>query len=105
MDWNVGHFSIRSLLPCTDDSSGSEAEEEGEEEVAAQKDATVVDAAVSDMEYLRSRMTSKFEESASDEEAQDGGLEDAGAVPKPSWCLCYDMFSVRSSVCVNINAT
>lgn len=66
----------------------SESEEEGEEGARAQKDATVVDAGVSDTEYLRSRMTSKFEESASEAEVQDEDVENAGAVSTPSWNLC-----------------
>ncbi|BDA49748.1 Multiple RNA-binding domain-containing protein 1 [Coccomyxa sp. Obi] len=69
----------RDAADEADESSGSEVEDEEEEEqVPAQKDATVVDAGVSDMEYLRSRMTSNFEESASDDEVQDDDVEGAG---------------------------
>ncbi|CAL8464375.1 g3910 [Coccomyxa elongata] len=68
----------RDAADEADESSGSESEEAGGEEAPAQKDATVVDAGVSDMEYLRSRMTSKFEESASDNEVQHEDVEDAG---------------------------
>ncbi len=79
----MGSVELEALFSSTDESSGSESEEAGEEEAPAQKDATVVDAGVSDMEYLRSRMTSKFEESASDDEVQHEDVEDAGAVTAP----------------------
>ncbi len=64
---------------CAEEASSSEDEEE-EDAVPAKKDAAVVDTGVSDMDYLRSRVTSKFEESASDEdnlEDEDAGIEGA----------------------------
>ena len=53
-----------------DEEEGSEEEEEEEEEgTPQQKDAVVVDAAVSDMDYLRARMSKKA--FAEDEEPED----------------------------------
>lgn len=69
---------------CADESSSSGEEEEA---VPAQKDAAVVDATVSDMDYLRSRMTRKFDEPASDDdddaEEEDGNNAGAGLASLP----------------------
>lgn len=60
-----------------EDASSSEEEEESkkgdqEDDISAEKDAIVVNEEISDLEYLRSRMTGNFDEaSESDQEQVD----------------------------------
>ena len=58
------------------DSEAEDGEESEEYDIPVQKDAGVVDANVSDMDYLRSRVTQKFDEPASDDDEEVGNEDD-----------------------------